>query len=57
MTINKIPLDVRCNHRNFFKVAICHAPPGNPSKKSTIYVYPEDVEGHLNHGDTLGECE
>ena len=36
---------------------ICHIPPGNPSNAHTITVNPAAVNAHLNHGDTLGECE
>ena len=40
------------------KVKICHAPPGNPNNAHTIQVaFPEGIEDHLTHGDTLGECE
>ncbi len=39
------------------KVTICHIPPGNPSNAHTITVGASAVNAHLNHGDTLGECE
>jgi len=39
------------------KVTICHIPPGNPSNAQTITVGAAAVNAHLNHGDTLGECE
>jgi hypothetical protein len=40
------------------KVKVCHAPPGNPSNKHAIEVsFPEGIEDHLAHGDTLGPCE
>ena len=40
------------------KVKICHAPPGNPNNAHTIEVaFPEGLEDHLEHGDTLGPCE
>ena len=38
------------------KVAICHAPPGNPANSHTISVGENAVQAHLNHGDYLGEC-
>jgi len=36
------------------KVTMCHQP-GTPAQK-TIYVPPSAVDGHLGHGDTLGQC-
>ena len=36
------------------KVPICHKP-GAPAEK-TLYVPPAAVDGHLRHGDALGEC-
>jgi hypothetical protein len=38
------------------KEAVCHAPPGNPDNAKTKWVDSEDVQDHLDHGDTLGEC-
>jgi uncharacterized membrane protein len=39
------------------KIVICHAPPGNPSKKKTIDVsFPNGMGSHLAHGDTIGQC-
>jgi hypothetical protein len=37
-------------------VTICHIPPGNPNNAQTIMVSSEEVQGHLDHGDTLGAC-
>lgn len=39
------------------EVTICHIPPGNPSNAQTITVGASAVNAHLNHGDTLGECD
>lgn len=39
------------------KVAVCHAPPGNPDNAHTIYVGQPAVDAHEAHGDTVGECE
>lgn len=39
------------------KEAICHIPPGNPSKAHTIRVGSPAVPAHLAHGDTLGSCD
>lgn len=39
------------------KVVICHIPPGNPAAAHTITVNASAVNAHLNHGDTLGECD
>jgi len=39
------------------KVTICHIPPGNLSNAQTITVGASAVNAHLNHGDTLGECD
>lgn len=38
-------------------VTLCHIPPGNPNNRQTIQVPPEDVQGHLDHGDYLGPCQ
>lgn len=35
---------------------ICHIPPGNLGNFETITVDDDEVAGHLNHGDLLGEC-
>lgn len=37
-------------------VAICHIPPGNPSKRHTIAVGESAVPAHLAHGDYRGPC-
>jgi len=39
------------------KVAVCHIPPGNPSKAHTITVGGHAVDRHLDHGDVLGPCD
>jgi hypothetical protein len=39
------------------KVTICHAPPGNPNNVHTVQVdFPDSLEDHLAHGDTVGPC-
>jgi len=38
-------------------VTLCHIPGGNPENAQTIQVPPEDVDGHLAHGDYLGPCQ
>lgn len=38
------------------KVAVCHIPPGNPSRARTLYIGISDVQDHLDHGDYEGEC-
>jgi len=38
-------------------VLICHNPPGNPENVHSIRVSINSVSAHLQHGDTLGECE
>lgn len=38
-------------------VTLCHVPAGNPNNAQTIQVPPEDVAGHLAHGDYLGPCQ
>ena len=37
-------------------VTLCHVPPGNPRNAKTMIVKPNQVQGHLNHGDYLGVC-
>jgi len=40
------------------KVTICHAPPGNPTKGSTLNIAVSGLNGHQNHpGDMLGACD
>jgi len=39
------------------KIAICHIPPGNPSKAHTITVGGPAVDRHLAHGDEIGSCD
>ena len=39
------------------QVAICHAPPGNPDNRHTIYVGKSAVDAHRRHGDEMGECD
>lgn len=38
-------------------VTLCHIPSGDPSAAHTITVSASAVNAHLNHGDTLGECD
>src|SRR5947207_2171853 len=38
------------------KTAICHIPPGNPSKARVLYLPEAAINAHLEHGDTLGDC-
>jgi uncharacterized membrane protein len=39
-------------------VKVCHAAPGNPTRRRTIEVsFPKGLDEHLAHGDTLGACE
>jgi hypothetical protein len=35
---------------------LCHIPPGKPSRRHNLYVPDSELETHLNHGDSLGEC-
>jgi serine/threonine-protein kinase len=37
-------------------ITICHHPPGNPRNVETMTVRPDELAGHLAHGDTLGPC-
>jgi serine/threonine-protein kinase len=37
-------------------VTLCHRPPGNPDNAETRVVGPDELAGHLAHGDTLGPC-
>jgi len=39
------------------KIAVCHIPPGNPSKAHTITVGGPAVDRHLAHGDEIGSCD
>jgi 5'-nucleotidase len=39
------------------KVEVCHIPPGNLLKLSTINISEEDLNNHLAHGDVLGACD
>lgn len=38
------------------KVLVCHIPPGNPDRARTISIDADDLQDHLDHGDTEGEC-
>lgn len=38
------------------RVSICHVPSGNPDHARTVWVDASDVQDHLDHGDSLGEC-
>jgi hypothetical protein len=42
---------------NFFKVIICHFPPGNPEHGISICVSENAVSAHLAHGDERGFCD
>ena len=45
-------------HVDVKKVKVCHAPPGNQGRRWTIEVsFPEGLDEHLAHGDTLGSCD
>ena len=37
--------------------AICHVPPGNPTNSHLIVVGTSSLTAHLNHGDTVGNCD
>lgn len=39
------------------KVAVCHVPFGSPMNTHTLEVPAQAVQGHLDHGDYLGECK
>ena len=39
------------------KSLVCHIPPGNPDKAHTISISEDDVQEHLDHGDSEGDCE
>jgi hypothetical protein len=43
-----------CNDPPVQEVAICHKP-GTPAQK-TLFIVEQALEGHLRHGDALGEC-
>ncbi len=38
------------------KVVVCHIPPGNPDQAREISIDADDLQAHLDHGDTEGEC-
>jgi hypothetical protein len=38
------------------KVVVCHIPPGNPDQAREISIDADDLQSHLDHGDTEGEC-
>jgi hypothetical protein len=38
------------------KAAVCHRPPGNPSRARTLCISESSVAEHLEHGDTQGAC-
>ena len=38
------------------KVVICHFPPDNPDKASTLSVAKPALNAHLAHGDRIGAC-
>ena len=35
---------------------ICHVPPGNPNNAHELVIPVEDLESHLLHGDSVGNC-
>ena len=39
------------------KVTVCHLPGGNPGNAHALTVGAPAVPAHLDHGDTLGECD
>ena len=39
------------------KVVICHMPTGNPENSHTIKVSENALQAHLDHGDSIGECQ
>ena len=39
------------------KVTICHIPPGNGGKRTTLFVPKSAVSAHMAHGDKLGYCD
>lgn len=39
------------------KTYVCHIPPGNPANAHTIHVGNSAVDAHLDHGDSLGQCD
>ena len=39
------------------KIDICHTPLGNPDAAHTINISVNALKAHLEHGDSLGECE
>ena len=51
-----LPLAAAPGESETTKVAVCHAPPGNPDKPKTLTLPESAVPAHLAHGDRLGEC-
>ena len=39
------------------KFLVCHIPPGNPDNPRTISISEDDVQDHLDHGDSPGDCQ
>lgn len=39
------------------RVVICHVPPGNNENRKAMTIPRSALQGHLNHGDYVGECK
>ena len=39
------------------RVKVCHVPFGSPMQTHTLEIPEQGVQGHLDHGDYLGECK
>ena len=39
------------------KIIICHVPPGNPENAHSIEISVAALQTHLNHGDSIGDCQ
>lgn len=38
------------------ELAVCHVPPGNPSRRRTLGLPEPAIRSHLDHGDYIGRC-
>lgn len=39
------------------RVKVCHTPYGDPMNTHTLELPEQGVQGHLDHGDYMGECK
>jgi hypothetical protein len=56
ISLNSSDIDVIINVLDEGYTRVCHIPSNDGSEATELYLKSNSLQGHLNHGDTLGRC-